>query len=88
MDHKLIAMEGYKGNAVLWFHTKFIQMFDYVQHQEHLSFSRWKHIIKLFMKTWLWWKEKTYMEEVSEMCSIELYDKIIKAHSEVFECYM
>lgn len=31
MDHKLIAVEGYKGSAVLCFHTQFIQVFDYVQ---------------------------------------------------------
>lgn len=32
MDQKLTAMEGYKGNAVpLCSHTKFIQIFDFVQ---------------------------------------------------------
>lgn len=31
MEHKLVVMQGYKCNGVLYCHAKFIQMFDYVQ---------------------------------------------------------
>lgn len=31
MDHELTVMEGYKGNVILYLHTKFIQIFDFVQ---------------------------------------------------------